>query len=1225
MDNINNSKTLTITPYRVTLILTLGAVFLALLGIAGWISGFRILASFDSRIIPMAPSTAVCFLLLNFSLLLLFVSSIRTYYLLPVKVISGLVIVYGLITFITSIGFSAITPDDILFPDLGNMNGKPVGKMSPSTGFVFVITGISLFLIAVGVSKEKQRPGPIRFYAGLLGGIVSFLGLIFNTGYALGNPLFYRGNLIPMALTTSLCFMLLGASLFITAKFKGDLFSKKFSLRNLKIYNQLTLGMGVNFVLVVMLGATAWFQADSLWQETKGLYEHPLTVRRSLERLHSDVLIIRINMDDLILSGVEAAKYDSIKNISNNESDAMNQFAILYDRYLGPKEDIDKAQAAFNNWKTVREETMQLIRTGKKNQAIERMKPEGIDSVNLKNLLEKIQTISKFAINRGDKFYMDGELKKKNILTSLLVLLAIILFSFFGVIYLLLKNIREPLKELTTVAHQFKRGNLDTRSQYKSINEFGVFSNTFNSLAKKIQTEILNKESARKIAEVILKERNLDSFCSSLLEELISHTKSTAGIIYFLNELKMDYICFKSIGLNEILNLSFSVNNMEAALGISVSKKDIEHIRNGDPRIQSTAISSEIKPYEVILIPICSEDLPSAIVYLSNDKSYPAGIINSLNEMLVLFTACVNNILSIQKNFIYSERLKLQYGILENQKKELAKQSTELAVQSAELIQQNLELERQKRVLIDANKLKTNFLANMSHELRTPLNSIIALSGVLSRRVKNKIPETEYGYLEVIEKNGRNLLSIINDILDISRIEAGKGEIEVGKYNLNALISEIVNMIMPQAVQKDIDFVHKNSGEIIEIESDADKCAHILQNIISNAVKFTEKGKVEVFAKKNSRTVEVAVIDTGIGISDKNLSVIFDEFQQAEMGTGRRFGGTGLGLAIAKKYATLLKGKILVDSVPGKGSTFTLTLPLSIKNDIEKAEKYEKTKLKVQANLDSYRSEKNNRKRTILLVDDNESAIIQLKDILEETGYNILVAHSGEEALLVTAKEVPDAMILDLMMPGIDGFQVLKKLRESDRTVSIPVLILTAKLITKEELRFLKGNNIHELIQKGDVNKYQLLGAVDSMVNSQLEKQFLYNEDINSEDRKQLILIVEDNPDNMISIKALFDENYELLEAVNGKQGLEMVKIYKPDLVLMDINLPEMDGFTAFRAIRENPALKHIQVIAITASALNEEREEIMRHGFDGYISKPINIELFLKTIHEVLDGKKNS
>jgi PAS domain S-box-containing protein len=569
-----------------------------------------------------------------------------------------------------------------------------------------------------------------------------------------------------------------------------------------------------------------------------------------------------------------------------------------------------------------------------------------------------------------------------------------------------------------------------------------------------------------------------------------------------------------------------------------------------------------------------------------------------------------------------SKELTQRSATLENANRELETQKAKLTLQSAELTEQNTELEMQKLQLDEANKLKTSFLSNMSHELRTPLNSVIALSGVLNRRLVNQIPEEEFSYLKVIERNGKHLLDLINDILDISRIEAGREEIEITKFSANNLIAEVVSMIQPQAKEKSIDLIYSEGTPDIVITCDASKCRHILQNLVGNAVKFTEEGKVEIKARQTGDKIIIEVADTGIGIAKKHLAHIFDEFRQADGSTSRRFGGSGLGLAIAKKYANLIGGTISVKSSPGKGSIFELTLPLlyAVENRIIESQTTNDFRHAVIQSLHKLPSVVTN--KNILLVEDSEPAIIQIKDFLEESGYRIIVARNGTEALSIITQTIPDAMILDLMMPGIDGFEVLKTLREAEPTAHIPVLILTAKHITKEELKFLKRNNVHQLIQKGAVSRVEILNAIAEMifpemaVTAEPEKPLRKSQNIEG---KPTVLVVEDNPDNMITVKALLGEEYTIIEAVDGDSAVKMAKKHKPNLILMDIALPGLDGIEAFKDIRKDARLQNIPVIALTASAMTTDRESILAYGFDAYIAKPINETVFFKIINETI------
>ena len=561
---------------------------------------------------------------------------------------------------------------------------------------------------------------------------------------------------------------------------------------------------------------------------------------------------------------------------------------------------------------------------------------------------------------------------------------------------------------------------------------------------------------------------------------------------------------------------------------------------------------------------------------------------------------------------------------LQNTNAELQLQARELEIQADELTEQNSLLEIQKKQLDETSRLKTNFLSNMSHELRTPLNSVIALSGVLSRELANKISEDEYSYLEIIERNGKNLLDLINDILDISRIESGREEIEITKFNPMIIVTEVISMLMPQANQKNVELLNLMVDTELSITSDSDKLRHILQNIIGNAVKFTDKGHVTVSSRMNDASIEITVTDTGIGITEEHIPYIFDEFRQADGSTSRRFGGTGLGLAISRKYANLLGGTITVNSIPNKGSEFTVILPLHYAPENPDSAVVEthfpKDEMKQTKLLDP--PTKDSTKKLILLVEDNEAAVIQIKDMVTDMGYGVMVAPDAEEALVKINQAVPDAIILDLTLPGIDGFKMLEILRNTNATAQVPVLILTAKHITKEELKFLKRNNIHQLIQKGDVRYSELKDAVRSMLYPTAKDKDNPKREIQDIERKPVVQVVEDNPDNMVTVNALLADHHIVLEASNAREGVAMAAENIPDLILLDIELPDMNGIEVFKQIRGNYQLQHIPIIALTASVMTHDRETIMAHGFDAFIAKPIIAQEFFKVIKELLYGK---
>ncbi len=986
--------------------------------------------------------------------------------------------------------------------------------------------------------------------------------------------------------------------------------------KSLKIGTKLIIGFVAMLLFVFVLGIVSIRQSEQIHLQTEMLYNHPYQVRLAISNLNTDIVKMRLATRDLMLSKNRHESDTAMTNINDARADAHLQFEILNKLYLGSKTDLDEAYRAFMVWENAREENTKLALAGNIEEVKVKVLPESYVGQCRKKMLEKILNLEKESENRGNLIYKNSNLLLIDLNEQSILIILIILILSSIIIYFLLRSIKNPIEILTKVTKSFQNGDLNARSSITARNEFGILSESFNSLAEKVQLNTTVSEKVNSLANIMMSQEDARRFFQVTLKELANITNSQIAAVYLLSDNKKQFEYFESVGLSENAIKTFTIKGLEGEFGSVLASKKIQFIKRIplDTRFVFQTVSGSIVPREIISIPILVNYEVVAIISLASVRSYTQETVQLVEKMWDTLSARVEGILAYKKMKTFTE-------MLEFQNRELEAQKTELASQSAELSEQNRELEIQKYQLNEANKLKTNFLSNMSHELRTPLNSVIALSGVLNRRLVNKIPQEEYSYLEVIERNGKNLLALINDILDISRIESGRVEVELTSFNVNNLIAEIVNMIKPQADQKKIKLLQTIADPNLNMSTDSGKCIHILQNLIGNAVKFTENGKVEIEAKSKDRKIMISIADTGIGISEANLEHIFDEFRQADSSTSRKYGGTGLGLSIAKKYANLLGGTIEVVSTLNVGSTFTLVLPEEYNGEI-KPEQQNENKVIESNEPEPEENKYLNSTKTVLLVEDSEPAIIQIKDFIEECGYNILVAHNGREAFDRISEKVPDAMILDLMMPDVDGFEVLKNLRESEYTSHIPVLILTAKHITKEEFAVLRRNNVHQLIQKGDVNKTDLLNAVTAMMSLNKHVPEKTGMQTNPVKEKPVVLVVEDNPDNMVTVKAILDKTFTVLTAVDGIAGVDLAALSKPSLILMDIALPGIDGVEAFDRIKAKSELAHIPVIALTASAKLSDREELLNHGFDAYIPKPIDEKLFFETINEVLYGK---
>ncbi len=979
------------------------------------------------------------------------------------------------------------------------------------------------------------------------------------------------------------------------------------------IGKQLRFGYAVFLLLFILLGVVTFMQTDQLHEQTEIMYNHPLQVRRALENINIETLNMGLYMRDLIIVRSEQERLADIQLMELSKTNMELQFTILRDRYMGSQEDVDKTYQAYILWKTAIEEHIVLALSGEAGEAVNMLYSEGTVDLYKELFLESIKYIGEFAENKADTLYSDSaELNDWSNRFLLILLVGVIIFAYIlsNFIY---KNIKNPLDELNRVALSVQKGDLTDRSSIKHGNEYGVLSSSFNSMLQTIQMNMsLNEKSAR-LAGVMLSEGDAKTFFRSTLNELAAQTNAQVAAVYLLSEDKKTFEHFESIGMDDNRRQSFNASRPEGEFGLAITSRKRQYIADipENTRFVFSTTSGSFIPREIITVPILAHEQIIAVISLATITNFSGQALELIDDILNTMSARIDGVLTYRIISNLNEEM-------EEKNRELEAQHTELAAQNAELTYFNSELEMQKKQLGEANRLKNSFLSNMSHELHTPLNSVIALSGVLNRRLAERIPEEELGYLEIIERSGKNLLNLINDILDISRLEAGRVDIEITRFNINSLIADIVSMIQPLADQKNIETIHEGKDMDFFIESDLDKCHHILQNIIGNAVKIT--------ARQRDDHIEIKVVDTGIGIAEEHQLHIFDEFRQADSSTSRRFGGTGLGLAIANKYAKLLSGSINAISNLDEGSEFTISLPMQYSDEYRTAEVGSTAEIITEPQYSpdqtSVKPTSPSSQKTILLVEDSEPAVVQIKDLMEESGHRVIVARDGAEALGIIEQIMPEAIILDLMMPGIDGFEVLKTLHEVERTAHVPVLILTAKHITKEEYKLLKQNNIHQLIQKGDINRLALQKAVAAMLfpnqvsdeRPGREKQIIKG--------KPLVLAVEDNPDNMISVKAMLVGRYDIIEAADGREAVEMAKQNMPHLILMDLDLPEMDGIEAFETIRNSLALQHIPIIALTAYAMPEDREKVLAHGFDAFIPKPITEKQLFKVIDEVLYGK---
>jgi CheY-like chemotaxis protein/anti-sigma regulatory factor (Ser/Thr protein kinase) len=489
----------------------------------------------------------------------------------------------------------------------------------------------------------------------------------------------------------------------------------------------------------------------------------------------------------------------------------------------------------------------------------------------------------------------------------------------------------------------------------------------------------------------------------------------------------------------------------------------------------------------------------------------------------------------------------------------------------------NRELQIANVKIREADRLKSEFLANMSHELRTPMNAIIGFTRLVRRKAADLLPARQLENLEKVEISANQLLALINDILDLSKIEAGKMSVNIMPFEFMTLVDTCFSTVEPMIKEGKVQLIKEVPEDLPEMLSDQDKLKQIIINLLSNALKFTEKGEVKLSAAVEDASLKIAVSDTGVGIPADALDYIFDEFRQVDGSSTREHGGTGLGLSITKKLTHILGGTIEASSVEGKGSTFTVILPL-----VQKDEKFPAETVAFEEEQHLPIKAKN--KKTLLAIDDDPNSLLLLKQNLEDEGYYVIGALSADEGIQKAAEIMPFAITMDILMPKKDGWEVLNHLKADPATRDIPVIVLS--IIDNKELGF-------------------SLGAFDYLVKP-LEKEAILSALQRIPDISGKRVLVVDDDSNTVDLLAqiLQDEGYQVKGAYNGKEALQVLEATPQDIIVLDLLMPEMDGFEVIQKIKANQSWKHIPIIVVTAKDLSDSDWKFLRQSVDRIIQK---------------------
>lgn len=712
-----------------------------------------------------------------------------------------------------------------------------------------------------------------------------------------------------------------------------------------------------------------------------------------------------------------------------------------------------------------------------------------------------------------------------------------------------------PLKRINDATTRFAEGDYAASLPVQDKSEIGELARSFARMTEQVQ---------ERTADLADREARLSAIVGTAAEGII--TCSGIGYVLSFNHAAEEIFGYTE---EEAVGMNFGT-----LLGRSSKPKAKTEAAEADEQSIDSDSSPTLTRFSAIM-----ENLSETVGQRKDGTRFPMEI--SVSEVRIgerrMFTVIARDVTERKESEReirnLNQHLQEAKGHLENRVRE----------RTMKLEQTNAELEAARDEAEAANQAKSAFLAQMSHELRTPLNAIIGYGELLIEDAEEDGHDSLIEDLQKITDAGRHLLTLINDILDLSKIDAGKMDLHVETFPVKPLIESVSSTITPLVAKNSNQFLLTCEEEIGEIQADHTRVRQVLLNLLSNACKFTDHGKIELQVERqgagDQESICFRVKDSGIGMTDEQVGRLFQPFTQADSSTTRKYGGTGLGLAISLKMVELMGGRIQVESEPGQGSTFTVVLP------VRTQESAPEKKSQPPAEVGEI-TVAENRTSKVLVIDDDSTSRDLLTRFLENEGFEVVTAESGEEGLQLARKVLPAFITLDVMMPGMDGWAVLTELKSDPLLCDVPVVMVT--MVDDENLGYALG--VTDFLTK-PVDRERLLTLVEKFRSPSLHQD--------------VVMVVDDDHSTRELLGRMLESaGWSVTEAENGRLALDAVPEVRPGLILLDLMMPEMDGFEFLAHIRKQSQWQGIPVVVVTAKELTSEDRQKLNGGLTRILQK---------------------